>query len=453
MKLGRNEPCHCGSGKKYKKCCLAKDEAAGRERARVQHVAAPAFPVLLPAHTPPPLPEPPTPPPDPLDQERSALWEEFEDAKLDRLTEIFLRTLENPELMDEEFAFEMLMAIRDRHSIAAFHEALKALIEQRPDLYEHDAAYYLDWQIADALAAGYSDRLPELCRSLADTAGKHLDEIYTTLELLLYHGQLAPASEMLRRAWPLVRKSKDYFPGATDELASRAQDLSALAYLEHADYPAADDPQLTTVLEEVDSIDPSRLAEYIALVAGLSRRTWSLDDVAIRTSSDREKKPDPAHLQLIDLTLAFIGEAWREDGIPLSRSDLGRISLIEYIVQRHDGKLSDKGQRPRPSAQARKGKGILQPEPTNLLLPDYSTLDRHLASFLGFLSAKPYAAAATLELLPAWLRFLESRALITPEQRAAALADLRPLVHQAEGIWKERSDGAVLAANIRREWE
>jgi hypothetical protein len=29
--LGRNEPCHCGSGRKYKKCCLEKD--AGRLRA------------------------------------------------------------------------------------------------------------------------------------------------------------------------------------------------------------------------------------------------------------------------------------------------------------------------------------------------------------------------------------------------------------------------------------
>ncbi len=26
-KIGRNAPCHCGSGRKYKKCCLAKDEA------------------------------------------------------------------------------------------------------------------------------------------------------------------------------------------------------------------------------------------------------------------------------------------------------------------------------------------------------------------------------------------------------------------------------------------
>jgi hypothetical protein len=33
--LGRNDPCHCGSGKKYKRCCLAKDEEAARALAPV----------------------------------------------------------------------------------------------------------------------------------------------------------------------------------------------------------------------------------------------------------------------------------------------------------------------------------------------------------------------------------------------------------------------------------
>ncbi len=27
MKLGRNDPCPCGSGKKYKKCCLSKSDS------------------------------------------------------------------------------------------------------------------------------------------------------------------------------------------------------------------------------------------------------------------------------------------------------------------------------------------------------------------------------------------------------------------------------------------
>ena len=30
-KVGPNDPCPCGSGKKYKKCCRAKDLAADRE--------------------------------------------------------------------------------------------------------------------------------------------------------------------------------------------------------------------------------------------------------------------------------------------------------------------------------------------------------------------------------------------------------------------------------------
>lgn len=30
-KLGRNDPCHCGSGKKYKSCCMQKDQ--DKERA------------------------------------------------------------------------------------------------------------------------------------------------------------------------------------------------------------------------------------------------------------------------------------------------------------------------------------------------------------------------------------------------------------------------------------
>jgi hypothetical protein len=31
VKIGRNDPCHCGSGKKYKKCHQAEDEARARE--------------------------------------------------------------------------------------------------------------------------------------------------------------------------------------------------------------------------------------------------------------------------------------------------------------------------------------------------------------------------------------------------------------------------------------
>jgi tetratricopeptide (TPR) repeat protein len=42
--LGRNDPCPCGSGKKYKRCCLAKHEAAAVERATAAAQAAARLP-------------------------------------------------------------------------------------------------------------------------------------------------------------------------------------------------------------------------------------------------------------------------------------------------------------------------------------------------------------------------------------------------------------------------
>jgi tetratricopeptide (TPR) repeat protein len=42
-KIGRNDPCRCGSGKKYKRCCVAADEAPAVERARVAAAKAADF--------------------------------------------------------------------------------------------------------------------------------------------------------------------------------------------------------------------------------------------------------------------------------------------------------------------------------------------------------------------------------------------------------------------------
>ena len=36
MNVGRNDPCPCGSGKKYKRCCLAQDEATEHAKAALE---------------------------------------------------------------------------------------------------------------------------------------------------------------------------------------------------------------------------------------------------------------------------------------------------------------------------------------------------------------------------------------------------------------------------------
>ena len=46
--LGRNDPCSCGSGKKYKNCCLLKNEAkpAGHRKITAKWINAPQGPNL-----------------------------------------------------------------------------------------------------------------------------------------------------------------------------------------------------------------------------------------------------------------------------------------------------------------------------------------------------------------------------------------------------------------------
>ena len=109
MKIGRNAPCPCGSGKKYKKCCLAQDE---QDRQAAVAVA-----------TPEPRPEAPTrseaspashsaslPPTDPHLEAQEARWEAFEAQDYEGQMALFTQTLDEAELLDNEMAFDMLVS-------------------------------------------------------------------------------------------------------------------------------------------------------------------------------------------------------------------------------------------------------------------------------------------------------------------------------------------------------
>lgn len=46
-KLGRNDPCSCGSGKKYKSCCLPKKAPGGKRKLAAKWINQPAGPNLI----------------------------------------------------------------------------------------------------------------------------------------------------------------------------------------------------------------------------------------------------------------------------------------------------------------------------------------------------------------------------------------------------------------------
>lgn len=46
-KISRNDPCPCGSGKKYKQCCLLKTGPGGKRKLKAKWINAPAGPNLI----------------------------------------------------------------------------------------------------------------------------------------------------------------------------------------------------------------------------------------------------------------------------------------------------------------------------------------------------------------------------------------------------------------------
>jgi len=201
MNLGRNDPCPCGSGKKYKKCCLAKGEEA--KRAAQAKPAPPEAPASMTAGQ----RDLAKNAPDPLMEARNARWSEFEAADYEGKLDFFARTLDDPDLMEGEMAFGMLNQLfkgtiqhgeRDR-----FDALVESLRERRPEAYAGEAHYCLDWRITNALVTGRSEVVPALARELATLAGKEIDIFNQAESRLAYHGCLSMLAEAMRLALPL----------------------------------------------------------------------------------------------------------------------------------------------------------------------------------------------------------------------------------------------------------
>jgi hypothetical protein len=455
MKIGRNDPCPCGSGKKYKKCCLEKDQAT--ERAR------PAIPIQLPpagfemAASSSLQELPLARPPDPRADAIYARWQEFQEQDYESQIALFTRSLDE-DLIDDESAFEMLNRIyyesAERDQRDRFDALAQALHERLPEVYAYDASFYLGWQITNALVAGRMDVIPALAREMAATADRHLDQFMEVIDMLAYHGQLAVIVAAMRAAWPLVQRS-DVLEWAIDEFAESAVDSIVLDRLERGEALDARDPELIEQLEAYLPVDQQKLADYIALLTGATQREWQLGDFALdRTMSQGQSVEDqhePNEAQnLYDLTVEFLGYLQREEGVPLSKGELGREQIQRYIAARAIGEIGRGDQEFAGPFRSKKHKQRPKAAvPEHLLCPDRRTLDAYLAGLNLDFSAQNYRIAATFELIPAWLRFLVSRGLIDAQQREQTLGELSALGRDLRKMFAEYQADPALQQAVR----
>jgi hypothetical protein len=472
MKAGRNDPCPCGSGKKYKKCCLDNDNSAAAVQralaavsAAARHeIASPAHPQLAAGPTDAEAPHPPEPP-DPVAERGDRLWERFQDTIGEERAAVFLEVLADDEVSTDELVVEMLIAIRNeclpKGERARFAGHVDELRTRRPDLFAESAHIYLSWRLTDTLADNRHDDLAPLARELATYAGRNLDSFNRAVDALRYHGKLDVIVDAMRIAWPLVKAADNIAPWGVASLAEDGVNQEVFSYLARTETPDPDDPRL---LERIHFFidDPSEdaIRELIEDLTRSSGREWQTTEFTLRPPRKRRQRDwdeedeeddtaDPGAVNLARLTREFVGYLRREKGVSYARGGMVRRELYQYLVRRHAGDLD-----PRPSMLQQTLNPNLRlpkpPKPAHPLCPERVTLEAHLVSLTGSLTVLYYRAAALFQAMPAWLSFLQSRGLIDAATLAKVIGQLTPLHDAMPRLWKQYPDDPAL---LRQEQE
>ncbi len=384
--------------------------------------------------------------------ELASLWEEFEaEEDYEGQIAIFEAALDEG-LLDDETAFEMLNVLYDATTANDERDRFDGLVAQLrqrlPDAYTSDAHFYLSWLISNALIAGRLDTLPALVDELVELAGEHLDIVNQAFDQLAYYDQLPALAAGMRRAWPLVQHSDQYLEWAVVEFAENGLAYTTLDYLEHTSEPNLTEMEAIGAFFECKPGEPDGFAKFLAYLTGKAGRRWTPDDLDLTQRQPQKGKPEPVvsqgRLDFYYLTVEFLGYLRREEGVSYAKGELARDQIQTYILQRHDGELKDASR----SRTGKKNKSKASASQSNsILLPDNATLDRYLADLVNLFNPRPHRLAAMFEMIPAWLRFLETRGLIDAEQHAQTLEELRPLAAGLVKFWQNfNSEPAPLLA-------
>jgi len=455
MNIGRNDLCHCGSGKKYKKCCLSKDEEAVRPDA-----VKPKAPIPLRAishdhdcshrsgdkncpHVPPDLTFIPASEPDPYFEAWDERWEEFEAADYEERIALFTQTLNAPPSplapalvtgMDDEMAFRMLNELffqtikhdeRDR-----FDALTESLRERDPRVYQENADYILDWSITNALVSGRFDLAAALLRKLTPIAHQVFDIWNQVRERMAYYGQLPALVEAMRLSWPSIRESREIKPLAISEYRALCVHMETLNYLEEVGEPQIENPafreRLRFFMDEDENFDYAQQALWIDCLVGCNNHPWALDDFKIELHiqpqrSDEEilktllaSEPNYGLRHLSELTARFIHYLHKVEGTSYVKAELARDEIYTLIAKREFNKR-------------RPGRAGKRESPERPLALSSQDLDARLELLLESLTPSPYKAAALMESAPAWMRFLESQQLIDADLCRRRLRDFEPI--------------------------
>ena len=374
--------------------------------------------------------------------------------------------------MSDQLAFDMLETIYLKglklgdQGRRGFNEVADALTAQAPEAYESHGHYFLKWQIANALAMGQMEQVQECFTKMVAFASTSVDEFNHVIDQLAYHGQLSILLPGMLAACPAVKASDNIVPWGINEFVGRTGNCIIFDYLQRSASPHSTDPVLLAPLKAiVDELNEQYLDNYISRLSRERQDEWTLDDFHLPPKKkqrkewyDEEEEEDEDEFaegrqNLLSLTFEFLGYVHEEEEISYLKGEMARSEIYKYLLERHAGELVKRPSMMERALNPDAAKRMPKPrKPDHILVPDYDTLQRYFGRLMGIISPQRYKIAATFELVPAWLRFLESRHLINAAQHQKAWRNLRKLQPLVVDLWAKYHADPTLRQHAEDWW-
>jgi hypothetical protein len=405
----RNDPCPCGSGKKYKQCCLEADSRASAGDTATAEMVGDAGPDPEEAATPrrdrpeqreprksehsamgSAKPDQPNAPPEDEDRYWKRFWRDLKRAEPERQVRMVSQMIESRDDLDGELAFYLVEAIVDplqRAGRAADVDRIIHMIEQAcPEAYRAESQWMSLWRAENALLQEGGDVGTPLAQ-LAREPDRSADGLFKIADRLRYHGRVRELTRVMLQAVPDVMDSPEIMEWGKWEFRHTAFSLVLDEHLERNPRLTSDDPAFLKASAPAAPEDPQRLWRIVTHASGRADRSWDTRDF-------RGGTWDRLGDSVFFLSMDFAHELHHRWGWPRSRAELARQMVQEYVGER-----------------ASEGTSRTRVVP---LEPDPESVDEFAAARLRFIDAQPYRAAAfNLALLP-WMGFLCDLGLMEP---------------------------------------
>jgi len=417
-KVGRNDPCPCGSGRKYKKCCLDKDETQSRQPTSpppptqgalaVGAVSSGVFSQAK-ALKDPEVAEVPQEV-SPAEQRWERFFSDFESAPLDRRLQMARGVVETEPDFDGEWVFELCggvvpLLLREGQ-LDEVDDFLDLIMARQPAAAREEAHWLASYRTESALLRGKGNVRTALL-AWVPHARRNVECFEAMLDRLCFHNRIDDALAAAESAWPRLRSDPDLL-NPERWFLRRAVELLIDHAVDSRPALSPDEPSLWAALAPfLPDLDRNWVQQEICVRAAPSPRAWQ--------ASDLVRPGEKAEESLYLLCMDFRDMLHRSLGWSLARAELGREELSRALLS---------SERP-PHSKPKGERGSAATDKRLWLVPNPDRIEQYIQGFADSFTCKPHRVAALTLALSPWLSFLVELGFLPSPQAYSIAGELR----------------------------